>query len=102
MNYIRAGLRQLLRKYVRLSAGRSFFVSGLFLEENACYPVFFVIDGTVASVLGPCFPAGPRCNLQTCHLGRAVSSVGRATRLHRVGRRFEPVTAHHIPDILEV
>lgn len=26
--------------------------------------------------------------------GRAVSSVGRATRLHRVGRRFEPGTAH--------
>ena len=27
--------------------------------------------------------------------GRAVSSVGRASRLHREGRRFEPVTAHH-------
>ena len=26
--------------------------------------------------------------------GRAVSSVGRASRLHREGRRFEPVTAH--------
>lgn len=26
---------------------------------------------------------------------RAVSSVGRASRLHREGRRFEPVTAHH-------
>ena len=26
---------------------------------------------------------------------RAVSSVGRATGLHPVGRRFEPVTAHH-------
>ena len=26
---------------------------------------------------------------------RAVSSVGRAPRLHRGGRRFEPVTAHH-------
>ena len=25
---------------------------------------------------------------------RAVSSVGRATRLHRVGREFEPLTAH--------
>ena len=25
---------------------------------------------------------------------RAVSSVGRASRLHREGRRFEPVTAH--------
>src|ERR1700722_18069524 len=28
---------------------------------------------------------------------RAVSSVGRASRLHREGRRFEPVTAHHLP-----
>jgi hypothetical protein len=28
---------------------------------------------------------------------RAVSSVGRASRLHREGRRFEPVTAHHSP-----
>ena len=27
--------------------------------------------------------------------GRAVSSAGRASRLHREGRRFEPVTAHH-------
>ncbi len=26
---------------------------------------------------------------------RAVSSVGRASRLHREGRRFESVTAHH-------
>ncbi len=30
-----------------------------------------------------------------CPLVRAVSSVGRATRLHRVGREFEPLTAHH-------
>ena len=28
-------------------------------------------------------------------LPRAVSSAGRATGLHPVGRRFEPVTAHH-------
>jgi hypothetical protein len=27
---------------------------------------------------------------------RAVSSVGRASRLHREGRRFEPVTAHQL------
>ena len=26
---------------------------------------------------------------------RAISSVGRASRLHREGRRFEPVIAHH-------
>lgn len=26
----------------------------------------------------------------------AVSSAGRASRLHREGRRFEPVTAHHV------
>ena len=26
---------------------------------------------------------------------RAISSVGRAPRLHRGGRRFEPVIAHH-------
>ncbi len=25
----------------------------------------------------------------------AVSSAGRASRLHREGQRFEPVTAHH-------
>ena len=28
-------------------------------------------------------------------LCRAISSVGRASRLHREGRRFEPVIAHH-------
>ena len=28
--------------------------------------------------------------------GRAVSSAGRAPRLHRDGRRFESVTAHHL------
>jgi hypothetical protein len=28
----------------------------------------------------------------------ALSSVGRASRLHREGRRFEPVSAHHIGD----
>src|SRR3954447_15631419 len=27
----------------------------------------------------------------------AVSSAGRASRLHREGRRFDPVTAHHHP-----
>lgn len=26
---------------------------------------------------------------------RAISSVGRASRLHREGRQFEPVIAHH-------
>ncbi len=26
----------------------------------------------------------------------ALSSVGRASRLHREGQRFEPVSAHHI------
>ena len=26
-----------------------------------------------------------------------VSSAGRATRLHRVGRGFEPLTTHHSP-----
>ena len=29
------------------------------------------------------------------HLRGAVSSAGRASRLHREGRRFDPVTAHH-------
>src|SRR3546814_3534336 len=29
--------------------------------------------------------------------GGALSSVGRASRLHREGRRFEPVSAHHEP-----
>ena len=29
---------------------------------------------------------------------RALSSVGRASRLHRGGRRFEPVSAHHPSD----
>ena len=28
-------------------------------------------------------------------MGGALSSVGRASRLHREGRRFEPVSAHH-------
>ena len=30
----------------------------------------------------------------------ALSSVGRASRLHREGRRFEPVSAHHIPTVV--
>ena len=32
---------------------------------------------------------------------RAVSSAGRAPRLHRGGRRFETVTAHH-PTCFEI
>ena len=28
-----------------------------------------------------------------------VSSAGRATRLHRVGRGFEPLTTHHFPPL---
>jgi hypothetical protein len=38
-----------------------------------------------------------RCATNICQLitwPRAVSSVGRASRLHREGRRFESVTAH--------
>ncbi len=31
---------------------------------------------------------------------RAFSSAGRATRLHRVGRQFDPVNAHHsLPEL---
>ena len=30
---------------------------------------------------------------------RAVSSAGRATGLHPVGRGFEPLTAHHLSDL---
>lgn len=33
-------------------------------------------------------------------LYRAVSSAGRASRLHREGRRFEPVTAHQVLEAL--
>ena len=40
-------------------------------------------------------PRGEKGLLAASH-GRAVSSVGRASRLHREGRRFEPVTAHHV------
>ena len=32
---------------------------------------------------------------------RAISSAGRASRLHREGRRFEPVIAHH-PSLFEL
>ena len=32
---------------------------------------------------------------------RAISSVGRAPRLHRGGRRFEPVIAHHARDVAQ-
>ena len=35
------------------------------------------------------------CIAQLCLLG-AVSSVGRASRLHREGQRFESFTAHQI------
>ncbi len=40
---------------------------------------------------------GGQCTglLRPLPMARAVSSVGRASRLHREGRRFEPVTAHH-------
>jgi hypothetical protein len=31
------------------------------------------------------------------HPRGAISSVGRASRLHRECRRFEPVIAHHMP-----
>ena len=34
------------------------------------------------------------CRTKSAAAARAVSSVGRASRLHREGRRFEPVTAH--------
>ena len=33
---------------------------------------------------------------------RAVSSVGRASRLHREGQRFEPVTAYHYGDVAQL
>jgi hypothetical protein len=33
---------------------------------------------------------------------RAVSSVGRASRLHREGRQFEPVTAYHYGDVAQL
>ena len=47
------------------------------------------------------------CRRETCRAAlcmartplRAVSSAGRALRLHRRGRRFEPVTAHHLPSL---
>ena len=45
----------------------------------------------------PPSPAAPSCALSLRILSLpqcAVSSVGRASRLHREGRRFEPVTAH--------
>jgi hypothetical protein len=32
----------------------------------------------------------------------AISSVGRASRLHRECRRFEPVIAHHFPTFIQV
>ena len=47
-----------------------------------------------------CWPIGARACTVAARLSRngrrsrAVSSVGRASRLHREGRRFEPVTAH--------
>ena len=31
-----------------------------------------------------------------------VSSAGRATRLHRVGRGFEPLTTHHLAECVNV
>ena len=54
---------------------------GVFLLRN---PLHFT-DETGYADAGPTHCAGPG----------AVSSVGRASRLHREGRRFEPVTAHH-------
>lgn len=37
-----------------------------------------------------------RCHVShIARLGWAISSVGRASRLHREGQRFEPVIAHH-------
>ena len=64
----------------------------------------------VSSRLGPMLPRRQRTRQQaveaclTAPLGTveapfpaqgALSSVGRASRLHREGRRFEPVSAHH-------
>ena len=38
---------------------------------------------------------------ETPDLG-VVSSAGRATRLHRVGRGFEPLTTHHLAEWVKV
>jgi hypothetical protein len=52
---------------------------------------FYVARGNTRSLASRAPPVhcGPAAH-------RAVSSAGRASRLHREGRRFEPVTAHHI------
>ena len=61
-------------------------------------------DGMAGSLTGPLckrhwLTPGPN-PLNACIPGiRAISSVGRASRLHREGRRFEPVIAHHFPDL---
>ena len=43
----------------------------------------------------PAFHAGDRGSILLGTTFGAISSVGRASRLHREGRRFEPVIAHH-------
>ena len=37
-----------------------------------------------------------------CSFERAVSSVGRASRLHREGHRFESFTAHHLGGVAQL
>ena len=62
-------------------------------------------DSFVCRIPGPCSGllilgvfrsanARARAAARLAAVARAVSSVGRASRLHREGRRFEPVTAH--------
>lgn len=51
-------------------------------------------EGGVGKATLPCDPA--------FLVTGAISSAGRAARLHRVGRRFDPVIAHQIPELNQV
>ncbi len=43
----------------------------------------------------PCVRRRKTCMVRRCSIGGAISSDGRASRLHRECRRFESVIAHH-------
>ena len=65
-------------------------ISGLFRDSECSGPHLLAAQCRIQ-------PLTTGANPRICALPSfgAVSSVGRASRLHREGQRFEPVTAHH-------
>ena len=86
------GIRYRLRSH-RLEVRTSAFHA----EDRGSIPLGTTLRDVAQSGSAPALGAGCR-GFKSLHpdtLG-AISSVGRAPRLHRGRRRFEPVIAHHL------